>query len=360
MNALLKSGQPELIYSKALEYYQKEKWQRASTLFEGVQHYYTGSSREDSISFFNARCKYKNRDFDTASTLLDDFRRKFGRSAFIEDAEGMYALCFYYLSPGPSRDQTMTGHALIAINEFMSRYPQSDRVENFRKINTELTERLHEKVYLNAYTYYKTGKYKSAIVAFKNALKQYPESKRREEIMYLIVDSGYRLASNSISEKQTDRYLSMLDSYLSFKEEFPNRRTSRASTAWPSRHATTSTAITKTTTYKMEIKKNIPNNTITRKLVDLDRETGNVYKSINIIARRANQISTELKTELNRKLADFSSPTDTMEETFENREQIEISRYYERLPKPVIIATEEFLDHELVYKEGKDGVMKEI
>ena len=221
MNALLKSGQPELIYSKALEYYQEEKWQRASTLFEGVQHYYTGSSREDSISYFNARCKYKNRDFDTASTLLDDFRRKFGRSAFIEDAEGMYALCFYYLSPGPSRDQTMTGHALIAINEFMSRYPQSDRVENFRKINTELTERLHEKAYLNAYTYYKTGKYKSAIVAFKNALKQYPESKRREEIMYLIVDSGYRLASNSISEKQTDRYLSMLDSYLSFKEEFP-------------------------------------------------------------------------------------------------------------------------------------------
>ena len=71
---------------------------------------------------------------------------------------------------------------------------------------------------------------------------------------------------------------------------------------------------------------------------------------MNIIARRANQISTELKTELTRKLSDFSSPTDTMEETFENREQIEISRYYERLPKPVIIATEEFLDGEIDYK----------
>ena len=90
----------------------------------------------------------------------------------------------------------------------------------------------------------------------------------------------------------------------------------------------------------MEIKKNIPNNTITRKLVDLDRETGNIYEPVNILARRANQISSELKTELNRKLADFSSPADTtMEETFENREQIEISRYYERLPKPTIIAT---------------------
>ncbi len=103
----------------------------------------------------------------------------------------------------------------------------------------------------------------------------------------------------------------------------------------------------------MEIKKNIPNNTVTRQLVDLDHETGNIYKSLNIISRRANQISAELKTELTRKLADFSSPTDTMEETFENHEQIEISRYYERLPKPALIATEEFLDDEVFYKEGK-------
>ena len=103
----------------------------------------------------------------------------------------------------------------------------------------------------------------------------------------------------------------------------------------------------------MEIKKNIPNNTITRKLVDLDRETGNIYETVNIIARRANQISSELKTELTKKLSEFSSPGDTMEETFENREQIEISRYYERLPKPTIIATEEYLDGELTFREGK-------
>ncbi len=100
----------------------------------------------------------------------------------------------------------------------------------------------------------------------------------------------------------------------------------------------------------MDIKKNIPNNTVTRQLVDLDSETGNIYKSLNIISRRANQIATELRTELNRKLSDFSSPTDSMEETFENHEQIEISRYYERLPKPVLIATEEFVDGEVAYK----------
>ena len=222
INALLKSGQPDLIYAKAMEYYQKEKWQRASTLFEGVEHYYVGTSREDSISFYNAYCKYKEHDWETASTLLDDFRRKFGRSAFIEDAEGMYALCFFYLAPGPTRDQTTTTQAIMAINEFMARYPNSSRIEQFKEINELLNERLHEKSYLNAYTYYKIGRYKSAIVALKNALREYPDSRHREEIMYLIVDAGYRYASNSIASKQTDRYLDLHDSYLSFKEEYPD------------------------------------------------------------------------------------------------------------------------------------------
>ena len=103
----------------------------------------------------------------------------------------------------------------------------------------------------------------------------------------------------------------------------------------------------------MEIKKNVPNNTVTRKLTDIDAPTGNVYESVTIIAKRANQIATELKQELNRKLQDFSSSTDSLEETFENREQIEISKYYERIPKPTLIATEEFLDGEVVFKEKK-------
>ncbi len=221
VNALLKSGQPDQVYDKALEYYKRDKWQRASTLFEGVQHYYTGTMREDTLSFYNARCKYKTSDYETASTLLEEFRRKFGRSAFIEDAEGMYAMCFYFLSPGPTRDQTVTSQAIVAISEFMSRYPDSDRIPQFEQISRELTERLHEKSYINAYTYYKIGRYKSAIVALKNSLKTYPDSRYREQIMFLIVDAGYRFASNSIASKQTDRYLSMLDSYLSFKEEFP-------------------------------------------------------------------------------------------------------------------------------------------
>lgn len=109
--------------------------------------------------------------------------------------------------------------------------------------------------------------------------------------------------------------------------------------------------------HKMETKKVVPNNTVTRKLTDIDAQTGNVYESVVIISKRANQISGEVKQELNRKLADFSSTTDSLEETFENREQIEISRYYERLPKPSLVATEEFLEGEVYFRtpEAAEG-----
>lgn len=105
----------------------------------------------------------------------------------------------------------------------------------------------------------------------------------------------------------------------------------------------------------MEIKKSgVPNNTVTRKLTDIDAPTGNVYESVVIISKRANQIGTEMKQELNRKLADFSSSSDSLEETFENREQIEISRYYERLPKPSLIATEEFLEGKVYFRDNSE------
>ena len=221
---IIKSGDPNYIYAKGLEFYGKEKWQKAATLFEAVEHYYIGSAAEDSIAFFKARSLFKQKDYDAASAQLDEFRRKFGRSVFIEDAEGMYALCFYFMSPAPERDQTVTSQAIVAISEFLYRYPNSSRRQQFEEITAELTQRLHDKAFQNAYTYYKIGRHKSAIVAFKNALKKYPESNHREELMYYIVKSGYELAHNSIESKQADRYLSMLDSYYSYLSEYPESK----------------------------------------------------------------------------------------------------------------------------------------
>lgn len=93
-----------------------------------------------------------------------------------------------------------------------------------------------------------------------------------------------------------------------------------------------------------------PSNTVTRTLSELDAPTGNIYESVVIISRRAAQISKETKEELSQKLADFAGTSDNLEETFENREQIEISRYYERQPKAVLVATEEFLEGKVDFK----------
>ncbi|TND07163.1 MAG: RNA polymerase Rpb6 [Bacteroidetes bacterium] len=97
--------------------------------------------------------------------------------------------------------------------------------------------------------------------------------------------------------------------------------------------------------------------TVTRDVRQLDVETGNVYEAVAIISKRANQISAELKEELQGKLNEFATHTDNLEEVFENREQIEISKFYERLPKPANIAIQEFMDKKVYHrnpaKEGK-------
>lgn len=107
----------------------------------------------------------------------------------------------------------------------------------------------------------------------------------------------------------------------------------------------------------MDYKKtNAANTTITRDLVDLEKDTGNIYESLVVISKRANQIGVEMKEELVAKLAEFASNTDNLEEIFENREQIEISRFYERLPKPVSIAVQELLEDKIYFRTPEEEV----
>lgn len=99
--------------------------------------------------------------------------------------------------------------------------------------------------------------------------------------------------------------------------------------------------------------KKIPTNTITRNLCDIAKPTGNIYESVVILSKRANQIAIAEKKELTRKLEDFKNDRDTMEEVFENREQIEISKFYEKQPKPALVAISEFEDGEIFYRMAK-------
>jgi DNA-directed RNA polymerase subunit K/omega len=111
----------------------------------------------------------------------------------------------------------------------------------------------------------------------------------------------------------------------------------------------------------MDYKKtNAEPTTITRDVRKLDEKTGNVYLSVAIISKRANQISAEIKEELTQKLNEFASHTDNLEEVFENREQIEISKFYERLPKPSSIATSEFMEDKIYFRNpAKENLLSQ-
>lgn len=101
-----------------------------------------------------------------------------------------------------------------------------------------------------------------------------------------------------------------------------------------------------------------PASTVTRNLDMLTRDTGNIYETVIIVSRRANQISVEMKQELNKKLEEFASYTDNLEEVFENREQIEISKFYERLPKPTLIALQELEEGKVFYRNPESSASR--
>ena len=103
-----------------------------------------------------------------------------------------------------------------------------------------------------------------------------------------------------------------------------------------------------------------PGSTITRDMMSLAEETGNVYETVRIIGKRSNEISVEIKHDLENKLHEFSSYNDSLEEVFENREQIEISRYFERMPKPTLIAAQEYVDHEIYYRNPAKDKLDEL
>lgn len=223
-NKLLKSKDNELKYRMAIEYFEAGKYQRTIQLLGDVMHIFSGTTKDDSVAYYMGTSFYKSADFDTSGMLFDEFRQTYTASPFLEDVEYMYAMGFYYMSPVPNRDQTTTNQALIAMDEYLERYPNSVKKDDVVGYIDELMQKLHDKAFINAKSYYTTRRYKAAAVALKNALNKYPDSSHREEIMYLTVKSNYLLASNSYESLMRDRFLDMMDSYYSFVSEFPESK----------------------------------------------------------------------------------------------------------------------------------------
>lgn len=218
---LIKSEDRELQYKTALEYYDQGKYFRAGTLLSIVASVFAGTEREDTIAYYYGASLYKDGNFEGSTETFEQFRRYFTRSPFLEDVEYMYAKGFYYSSPAVERDQASTHRALMAIQEYLGRYPNSTKKEGLLENITELQYKIYDKALMGARLYYDIGYYNSAVVALRNAIEQYPESNHRELLTYLIVASHYKYALNSVEEKKRQRFLNMQDAYYSFISEYP-------------------------------------------------------------------------------------------------------------------------------------------
>lgn len=218
---ILKSKDYEFKYKKALEYYAKKDHYRYLSLFEQLSPIYRGTMRSDTIEFYLAQGNFHQGDYLLAAHYYDKFRKTFPRSVFTEESDFMYAYCYYMSSPRAELDQENTQLAIEAFAEFTTRYPKTSRLSEVNKIMIELRDKLIEKSYLSSKLYYKIGDYKAAIVALRNSLKEFPNSRYREEQVFLVLKSSYLLASNSVQEKQRERFQTTIDEYYTFIGEFP-------------------------------------------------------------------------------------------------------------------------------------------
>ena len=136
----------------------------------------------------------------------------------------MIGYCNYKASPKARLDQTTTMNAIENFNLYLSRYPSSSKKEQINAYMDEMRDKLSYKDYLSAKNYYLRAKYKSAVVSLENCLKDYPGTKYREEIMYMLFNSKYEMAVNSVEDKKYERYNAAKEEYYYFEEEYPESR----------------------------------------------------------------------------------------------------------------------------------------
>ena len=220
-NKILKSTDYEFKYKKAIEFYEEGEYVKASGLFQELVNIYRGTSRADQIYYYYAKSMIGQKDYLMANhyfkTLLDEFPA----SEFAEEARFMVGYTGYLMSPKARLDQSVTQKAIESLQLYINLYPYNERVDEANRLIDELQDKLVYKSYLNAKLYYDFENYKAAVVAIENSLQEYPDSKYREDLMYMLLKSKYLLAINSVEEKKEERLSSALDEYFTFVDEFP-------------------------------------------------------------------------------------------------------------------------------------------
>ncbi|HAH22422.1 MAG TPA: outer membrane protein assembly factor BamD [Prolixibacteraceae bacterium] len=223
-NKVVKSTDFEFKYKKSLEYYEGGEYVKASTLLKELLNVFRGTSRADKVYYYYAKSQFAMKDNLMAGHYFKTLVKEFPRSEFAEESQFMVGYCFYLDSPSPRLDQQVTQNAIDALQLFINVYPKSTRIEEANRLIIELRDKLVYKSYLSGKLYYDLKNYKAAVVALTSSLKDFPDTKYREELMFMLLKAKFLLATKSIEEKKHERLSSALDEYFTFVDEYPDSK----------------------------------------------------------------------------------------------------------------------------------------
>ncbi len=223
------SNNVEKKYQEALRLYNKRDYSKALVLFEDLSQKYRGRAEAEGLNFYYAYTLYRLSDYTTARYQFRSFAETYPASKDAEEARYMAAYCFYLESPNFSLDQENTYKAIDALQLFINLYPTSDRAAAAGKYIATLRGKLEDKAFENAKMYLTTGpsnvdNYRAAVIALKNAQRDYPDIKYAEEMDFLMIKAQYLYAKNSYVVRQEDRYNEALALYTEFTENHPDSK----------------------------------------------------------------------------------------------------------------------------------------
>ena len=225
---VLKSTDLEYKFTKAKEYYEKEKYNKAYPLFDELLTLYRGTQKAADVYYYLAYTNFKLHDYILAAYHFKNFSKTFPNHENAEDAAYMVGYCYYLESPVYSLAQDYTYKAINEIQLFVNTHPNSEKLADCNKLIIELRRKLEKKSFEHAKLYFQTSYYQSAVVAFNNTLNDFPDTKFREEALYLRFKATYELAINSVESKKLQRFIEAKTAYLDFVDTFPGSSWSEA------------------------------------------------------------------------------------------------------------------------------------
>lgn len=226
---VLKSTDPNYKFDYAKRAFEQKKYVQAYTLLKDISTVFKGSSKAEECLYLLAMSHYENREYPEAASYFKAYYQRYPKGKYTEPARYYAGYSYYLDSPEPQLDQSETILAITELQGFLDYFPRSDKASLAQSAIFEMQDKLTLKELQNAQLYYNLGNYmgnnyESCIVTARNAVKEYPYSKYKEELEMLILKAKYQEASQSVVEKKTERFRDVIDEYYAFINNYPDSK----------------------------------------------------------------------------------------------------------------------------------------